>query len=169
MKGHFERSGTPSCRWPNCARAHPDHPLSALPAPGRRPPELDNPAWLRARYERDGDNVIATELGVSRKAVRVARQRHGIESRGPGRPRGAVSSRRAAVEYRSAAFEIVARIGRQSRAGGPAPTYDLLLGRLAEIDRARRAGDTAAEEDGLIELGAACGLVLEHLRRLRAA
>lgn len=61
------------------------------------------------------------------------------------------------------------RMGRRLRPGGPAATYDLLWGRIADLERARSAGDVAAEEDGLIELGAACGLVLENLRRLRAA
>jgi hypothetical protein len=115
--------------------------------------------------------AIALDLGVSRKAVRLARERLGIASRPAGRPRGSsvTSVIPPIAGFRPAALQIAARIGRQSRPGGPAPTYDLLLGRLVEIDRARRAGDVHGEEDALVELGAAAGLVLDHLRRLRAA
>lgn len=128
----------------------------------RRPVEFDEPGWLAYRYERgDGDRAIARELGVTRKMVTAERGRQGIASRPPGRPRGP------AVPM--SALLIAARIREQSRATGPAPTYDLLLGRLAEIDRAHRAGETHAEEDAIIELAAACGLVFDHLRRLRAA
>ena len=57
-------------------------------ASGRRPSELDDELWMRSRYEHGGDEAISRELGVSRKAVRSARERLGIASRPPGRPRG---------------------------------------------------------------------------------
>ena len=139
--------------------------MSALPQSRTRPVELNEPEWLAWRYQRDGDAAIALELGVSKKTVTLARARHGIESRPPGRPRGSRIGPVSAAPSTSAA-QIVARIGEQSLPGGPAPSFDLLLGRLVEVDRAHRAGERAAVLDGLIEVAAAAGLVHAHLERL---
>lgn len=66
-------------------------------------------------------------------------------------------------------MRIAARIAREQAAGGPAPSYDFLLARLVAVDRARKAADWQAELDALEGLGAAAGLVLDHLQRVQAA
>jgi hypothetical protein len=66
-------------------------------------------------------------------------------------------------------MRIAGRIGAESRPGGPAPSYDMLLGRLAAVDHARKAGDRLGEMDALEALGAGAGLVLDYLQRLAAA
>jgi hypothetical protein len=57
-------------------------------SPGHRPRQLNDYFWLLGRYQIAGDNQIAAELGVSRNAVRRARERLGIPSRPRGFPRG---------------------------------------------------------------------------------
>jgi hypothetical protein len=53
---------------------------SAQPAtPNGFPSELDDREWLAARYQSLGDDTIASELRVSLKAIRRARERLGIE------------------------------------------------------------------------------------------
>lgn len=53
------------------------------------PSELDDQEWLAARYRSLGDETIAAELRVSRKAVQRARRRFGIE--GPVEPLSAAT------------------------------------------------------------------------------
>lgn len=55
--------------------------FSTQPAkPSGFPAELDDREWLAARYRSLGDETIAAELRVSRKAVLRARERLGIQT-----------------------------------------------------------------------------------------
>jgi hypothetical protein len=66
--------------------------FSTQPAkPNGFPAELDDREWLAARCRSLGDETIASELRVSRKAVLRARQRLGIATveAGPSSPNGA--------------------------------------------------------------------------------
>ena len=47
----------------------------------RRPPQLHDPDWLRARYAKATATVIAHELGVNPQMVYAAMRQHGIERR----------------------------------------------------------------------------------------
>lgn len=157
--------------------ASPKALVSNAPASGRRPPELDDREWLKARYERDGDPAIALELtakyerSISRKTVMVARERLGIPSLPPGRRRTEatvrVLPRRPARE--PAAMRIVARMAREQREDDLEVSYDLLLGRFVNVDRARKAGDRLGLLEELEALGAAAGLLLDHELALEAA
>lgn len=150
--------------------APPKAPVTS-PASGRRPPELDDADWLRARYRRDGDLTIALELKVARGTVRAARERLGISSAAPGRRRGGTTTRRNAQlrERIPAAAQIAARITAEQRPDGPPPTLSLAAARVRAVHQASLEGDRAALKDALVSLGSAAGLVLDHLQALEAA
>ena len=124
------------------------------------PPELADRDWLARHYERHGDRWIASELGVSRFAVRLARERLGIPSQPPGRRRGV---ERSTVQL-NRALELVADEAHSEPAKG---TAELLAARVREAGDAAAANDDEAFDRSLIRLGAA--VVLLHAERARAA
>ena len=66
-------------------RALVRHEIERLPRNRNRRPAsakvLDDPTWLRERYQTDSAAGIAKELGVSARTVYAAMDRHGIERR----------------------------------------------------------------------------------------
>lgn len=131
-----------------------------------RAAQLQDADWLRERYLTSGDQAIATELGVHRKTVRLARRRHGIESAPPGRRPDAGWIPRSSSE-RTATVLIAERIAHEADAGpaGPAVVSD----RIRAVHRARLAGDQLALEDALVSAATALALWLDQLRRVRAS
>jgi hypothetical protein len=125
-----------------------------------RPAELGDPDW---QGWRGTDTAIAVELGVSRKVVRLARHRVGVQPRPPGRPRADGTIRSGPPR---ASMVIADRIERESQRDGPPATYDLLLTRFVAVDRMRKAGATRAERDALIALAAAAGLLADRTQSL---
>lgn len=134
----------------------------------RRPRELDDPVWLKRQYQQRGDQAIADELGVAYLTVRRARDRLGIMSHPRGRRRGVVATIAPASQSHPTAMLIATRFAQECR-GAPAPSFELLLSRLVNVDRARKAGDDEGVDDALIALASAAGLVFEHRQRLRLA
>lgn len=141
----------------------PDSPLSTTLASGR-PWQLDDRDWLARRYLEAGDNAIAKELGVSPGTVIRARKRLQIASLPAGRRRGAQTMR---PVHRPSAELIAERISLESSPHGPAPTLTLIAGRVRALHDASTTRDPLALEDAVISLGSACGLVLDHLQRLK--
>lgn len=133
---------------------------------GRRPPELDDRAWLAARYERDGDTRIARELGVSNRTVRAARARHGIGSHPPGRRRGLTAAGPVETVQIEVSAELAAIITAELSPNGPAPSPDLLSGRVRDAHEALSRGDETAARRALLHLAAgACLLAGERTHR----
>lgn len=131
---------------------------------------LDDAEWLREKYARDGERTIARELGVSRGTVRRRLQAHGIVSAESGRRRGA-RQLVAAYSRQAGAPELIAAriVEEQQRQPGPARTLTLIADRVRALHDASCAGDERDTDEALVSLASACGLVLDHRARLRAA
>lgn len=132
----------------------------------RHPPELDDPEWLRKRYELVGDRAIADELCVHRDTVRAARRRYQISPRPRGRQSGTSREAQRAQE-RSAAETIAERIQREvsSTKAGAGP--GVVAARIRAIQQAQAAGDALALEDAIAGAASALGVWLEQLLRSR--
>ena len=168
LSGHVR---SPAARTPTSKAAGEPH-LTLVSASGRRPAELDDRDWLLDRYERDGDIAIAEELGVARLTVQRARHRLGIPTRAPGRRRG-VSRARETHPTRAAEL-ITLRIREQtsphrSADRKPAPTDELLATRFRAVNDAWTDGDQHTLIQEVIELAAACGVLVDRLLREAAA
>jgi hypothetical protein len=141
--------------------------VSTSVANGSRPAELDDPQWLRQAYDVDGDTAIAERLQVSRSAVRLARERLGIQSRPPGRRRGQLPPPASVAgpdaSMTPAAARIVARIAQESQWGRPPGTSLLVAARIRAVHDADRANDRLALEDALAGAASALGLWLDRL------
>lgn len=154
-------------------RAVPDLAEEPVEKPSRpdRPPQLDDADWLRRRLESDGTMGIALELGVTRYAVRVAVERHGLTPHPAGRRRGVISvpvlSRRATRQ--PAAERVAERIAEESQPNGPAPTERLIAARTVAYHDAKLAGDQLAMLDAAISAAAAWTRLADHLQLLHAA
>ena len=141
------------------------------------PAELNDVDWLRRRYQVISDDAIATELGVDRKTVRAARQRHGIPSQPRGPRRGAAPVMRSTVAIASPApapdvtsptTRLVAeRVARERGDGGFGPA--VLSQRVRAVAVARVSGDPAAVEDAIVGVASAAVLWLDQLLLARAA
>lgn len=110
---------------------------------------------------------IALDLGVSRKAVRLARERFGIRSRPRGGQYGVRGTAYGVAPRATAAELIVERISDEQRTA--APSLSLVAARVHSLHEANRVNDMPAVKDALISLASACGLVLDHLDLLEAA
>ena len=147
--------------------------LVSVPASGR-PPELDDPRWLRARLEVDGTPAIARELGCSRKMVRAAADRLGIPPLPPGR-RGrplqvvppAGHEHHGEMVLTGTALAILTRFQEEQR--GVAAVDKTLARRVVDYAEADANGDDLAAEDALLSIASAAGLIHQHRRRLRGA
>lgn len=121
--------------------------------------------------------TIALELGVSRKAVRLACERFDIPAQPVGARRGrslvvappAPSEPTGTITLTGTAAMMLARFQRESCAAGPSPSEELLLARMVAAHRAKEAGDQLAYEDALLAIASAAGLVHQHQQRLRRA
>lgn len=156
------------------APAVPVRLVSDTPASGRRPAELDDPDWLRARYERDGDMSIALELTarykrpISRMMVRLARERLGIPSLPPGRrPQPRPTSARPDLR-KPRIVKITARKTRDDREGTPA-SWESVLGRLVDSDQAKKARNVPGQITALEALAAAAWRLADQLDQAQAA
>jgi hypothetical protein len=134
----------------------------------QRPPELDDPAWLRRAYERDGDMAIALTLGVTRKRVRLARYRLGIPSKPMGPRRGVPAAPVApfSLDDTERAFRERYRTFKARRV--PA-TETTLAAAIRAAHDALRADDANATDDALIDIAASAALVHDHRQKLRRA
>ena len=100
--------------------------------------------------------------GVTRWKVRVARERAGAPKLPRGRKRGVVV-RVAEGERVPAAVRIAARIKREQRPGGAPATLGHIATCVSALHAASINGDRLALLDALEAVGAAAGLVLDHL------
>lgn len=138
--------------------------------PRRRPPELDDPAWLARQYQRYGDRTIATSLGVNVKTVRAARARHGIRSFGDGPRRGTTTTqiRHLAIvpPPREDLPPVLQRIAARYLADdvhGINPTWAEVLQRFKLANQARNEHDRQAEADAAITMAAALARLATQL------
>ncbi|MHB1950185.1 MAG: hypothetical protein ACYCQK_01770 [Acidiferrobacteraceae bacterium] len=139
---------------------------------GASDPRLWDRAWLERTYAQHGDMWIALELGVDRKTVRRARERHGIMSAAPGRRRGSAVGQQIVVApapRSDPALDRALLARARDRKDRTAGSLSLLGERALNLHRAERAGDEAAVEDALADVASVALLALEHRMRLRGA
>ena len=149
--------------------------LVSDPASGR-PWQLDDAAELARLYAWDGDRAIAKKLGCAPLTVRRARERFGIAApvgrrrgrslqvvspNGNGQPHGE-------LVLTGTALQMVTRFNEDQRLfGGAPPTDELLAKRIHAYHEATLNGDRLAEEDALMAIASAAGLIHQHRQRLR--
>ena len=176
---------------PRAGRPTPAEPkahLSLPPASGRDASErraeadrlLSDPAWLRRQYEQHGDDTIARDLSlaldlhVSRKTVRLARDRLGIQSLPPGRrgrplqavPPAGHERQNGEMVLTGTALAMLTRFQKEQSKRAPA-TDEVLAKRIRAYSQAQTEGDQLAAEDALLAIASAAGLIHQHRRRLR--
>lgn len=130
---------------------------------------LDDPAWLRQRYETSSDAAIALEVGVNKETVRKARMRHGIPSLTVGPRRGAppVRDEQSPIDGLTAAERRLVDRYRSDRRN--APTKELLSRRIVAAHEADAAGDHLAYEAAMLDVAIAAARIAEHEQKLRMA
>ena len=139
-------------------------PDSSSTTASGRPWQLDDHDWLAHRYAKDGDRIIARELGCAPNTVTRARQRLGIASLPNGRRRSqsTTTGSRSSVSLAS----LIERFGEDRRHRTPA-TDDLLIARCKAWLDAKQHHDQLATEDALLSIASAALLVHEHQLKLR--
>lgn len=142
-------------------------PLSTSPTRGLLPPEAHDSDWAGWRKS---DAELMLDFGITRKVARLARERVGAPKLPPHRRRGTTvtTAKPLPRDFKPAASQIASRIFEQSHAGGPAPTRQLLASRTRALSEAFVENNQPAIRDGLVELAAGCGLMLDHLQRVAA-
>jgi hypothetical protein len=138
--------------------------------PRRRPPELDDPDWLKRQYQQSGDRTIAAQLGVNVKTVRAARARHGIPSYGDGPRRGTTTTQTRHLRVVPPARDdlppvlqrLVARYAADQMHDIP-PTWEEVIRRFKNANTARKEHDRLAEADAAISMAAALARVAAQL------
>lgn len=109
--------------------------------------------------------------------VRNARKRLGIASASVGARRGrtltvappAPARPTGSITVTGTAGKMLERFMSEARAGGPAPTEQLLATRIRALHDAGQHADPLAYEDALLAVASAAGLIHQHQRRLRSA
>jgi len=129
----------------------------------RRPPELDNPVWLRHRYEQAGDMAIALDLHVNRKTVRAARERLGILPAPAGPRRGQPARPPRIPDNTSPVVEKLLRRYHADQAASIPASWDLVLQRLAAADHAHHTHNHTMQINAAIALASATLLVADQL------
>jgi hypothetical protein len=109
---------------------------------------------------------IALDLHVSRKTVRLARERLGIPSLPPG-PRPTVVSVKV-PDRKPRIVKITSRKARDEREGTLA-SREAVLGWLVEWDRALKERSVTAQINALEALAAAAWRLADHLEQAQAA
>lgn len=109
--------------------------------------------------------AIAIDLHVSRKTVRLARERLGIPSLPPGRrPRHRIASVAAPARKPS----IVKITAKRTRASDPPSSYTV-LGLVGEWVKRTKTRDAAGQIDALHTLAAEAWRLADHLEQAQAA
>jgi hypothetical protein len=111
---------------------------------------------LSAQYERT----------ITRKMVRLACERLGIES-WPDGPRHGVTAYTVALPLAVHPADI--RYEHERRPRGPAPTTSLLVAQIRALHDAELADDTNGYDDALLGLSSAAKLIWDHRQRVRGA
>lgn len=144
--------------------AAPVSPLKNASARGALPPESaisDWPGW------RKSDAELMLDHGVSRGKIREARKRAGAPSLPRGRPRANATSVKPDTR-KPRIVKITSRRARDEQTGEPA-SWETVLARLVDGDRAKKARSVTAQINALESLAAAAWRLADHLEQAQAA